>query len=123
MKIGDRGMREEFSYNIILLGGTGAKCGEILLHMCANGYFKYRSLNILYIDSDLQNGNAEKFRNLYKTYEECRKRYLITSSPVSCFFCTKITLMEANPVSLHIRMWERQCLPLTWIKSCRNFRL
>ena len=91
-------MREEFSYNIILLGGTGAKCGEILLHMCANGYFKYRSLNILYIDSDLQNGNAEKFRNLYKTYEECRKRYLITSSPVSCFFCTKITLMEANPV-------------------------
>jgi len=55
-------MREEFSYNIILLGGTGAKCGEILLHMCANGYFRYRYLNILYIDSDLKNGNAESLK-------------------------------------------------------------
>ncbi len=91
-------MREEFSYNVILLGGTGAKCGEILLHMCANGYFKYKSINILYIDSDMFNGNAKKFKDLYQTYTQCRENYLIKSSPISCFFYPKVRLMTENPV-------------------------
>lgn len=91
-------MREAFGYNIILLGGTGAKCGEILLHMCANGYFRYRYLNILYIDSDTDNGNARRFRELYETYMECRARYVIKSSPISCFFYPEIRLMTKNPV-------------------------
>ena len=42
-------MREKYSYNIILLGGTGAKCGEIFVHMCANGYLNCEKVNILYI--------------------------------------------------------------------------
>lgn len=91
-------MREAFSYNIILLGGTGAKCGEILLHMCSNGYFKYGCLNILYIDSDTKNGNARKFRELYETYTECRSRYQIKGSPISCFFYPEVRLIVENPV-------------------------
>lgn len=91
-------MREDYSYNLILLGGTGAKCGEILLHMCANGYFKYGSLNILYIDSDSQNGNAELFKELYETYVQCRSRYRIKGSPIDCFFYPKVKLLESNPV-------------------------
>lgn len=39
---------EEYSYNLILLGGTGAKCGEIFIHMCANGYFQKKKL-VFYI--------------------------------------------------------------------------
>lgn len=99
-------MREEFSYNIILLGGTGAKCGEILLHMCANGYFRYRYLNILYIDSDLKNGNAEKFKNLYDTYAKCRKQYVIEGSPIDCFFYTEVRLMIKNPVQNYHKFKE-----------------
>ena len=92
-------MREEFSYNIILLGGTGAKCGEILLHMCANGYFgMHKSLNMLYIDSDTKNGNAQKFINLYETYTNCRKQYVIEESPIECFFYPKVRLITVNPV-------------------------
>lgn len=91
-------MREKYSYNIILLGGTGAKCGEILLHMCANGYFRYRYLNIFYIDSDIQNGNAERFRNLYNIYINCRNQYMIAESPISYFFYPEVKLMIANPV-------------------------
>ena len=91
-------MREEFSYNIILLGGTGAKCGEILLHMCANGYFPYAKLNMLYIDSDTGNGNARTFRNLYDTYVKCRESYLIPGTQIDCFFHTKVKLKTQNPV-------------------------
>lgn len=91
-------MRDEFSYNIILLGGTGAKCGEILLHMCANGYFSYKRLNILYIDSDMENGNARKFRKLHEIYEECRGQYLIKSSPIDCFFYPEVIIDYKSPV-------------------------
>lgn len=96
-------MRKEFSYNIILLGGTGAKCGEILLHMCANGYFKYSNLKILYIDSDTSNGNANKFLSLFETYKKCREQYLIKGSPITCFFYPEINLLTENPVGRFIR--------------------
>lgn len=91
-------MRDEYSYHVILLGGTGAKSGEILLHMCANGYFRYKTLNIFYIDSDKKNGNAQKFLGLYKTYTQCREKYVIEGSPINCFFYPKVRLTTADPV-------------------------
>lgn len=91
-------MKESFSYNLILLGGTGARCGEIFVHMCANGYIDVKSVNILYIDSDTKNGNAVYFKRLVETYKECRDKYLIKESPIPCFFRPQIHLMIENPV-------------------------
>ncbi len=91
-------MRERFSYNLILLGGTGARCGEIFVHMCANGYLDVKSVNILYIDSDTKNGNADYFKRIIKLYDKCRESYVIKESPIPCFFKPKINLMCANPV-------------------------
>lgn len=86
------------SYNIILLGGTGAKCGEILIHMCASGYFPFGELRILYIDSDMDNGNAQRFLNVYNKYQMCRERYRIKKSGVPFFFWPQIELIQENPV-------------------------
>lgn len=91
-------MKENFSYNLILLGGTGARCGEIFVHMCANGYVDVKAVNILYIDSDTKNGNAVYFKQLVKVYRECREKYLIKESPIPCFFRPQIHLMIENPV-------------------------
>lgn len=91
-------MKDKFSYNLILLGGTGARCGEIFIHMCANGYFNAKTLNILYIDSDIKNGNANYFKRIIELYQECRKQYLIKESPIPYFFKTEINLMIENPV-------------------------
>lgn len=91
-------MNERDSYNLILLGGTGAKCGEIFIHMCANGYFTGKSVNILYIDSDTKNGNARDFKNLIEIYNRCRERYLIAESPIPCFFKPIINFHDENPV-------------------------
>ncbi len=88
---------------LILLGGTGAKCGEILVHMCANGYMECDSLNILYIDSDIKNGNKKQFEEVVKIYQECRKLYMIQASPVACFFKPKINFFEKSPVEGYSR--------------------
>ena len=89
---------EKTSYNLLLLGGTGARCGEIFIHMCANGYFNGEKVNILYIDSDSDNGNTKSMRNLYDTYCKCRKHYRIEGSPVPLFFKPEIELRYINPV-------------------------
>lgn len=91
-------MQAEPSYNIILLGGTGAKCGEILIHMCACGYFPFGNLRILYIDSDMYNGNAQKFLNVYDKYQMCREKYRIKKSGIPIFFWPQIELIRENPV-------------------------
>lgn len=91
-------MRDRYSYNLVLLGGTGAKCGEIIIHMCANGYLDCKELNILYIDSDTTNGNAQYFKRVVKLYQACRKQYLIKESPIPSFFKPEIRLICENPV-------------------------
>lgn len=88
-----------YSYYLILLGGTGARCGEIFVHMCANGYFEGSSIRMLYIDSDEDNGNAQAFRKLVELYGDCRRRYHNNASPIPCFFQTDITLRTVNPVT------------------------
>lgn len=109
-------VNERYSYNLILLGGTGARCGEIFVHMCANGYFTGRRVNILYIDSDTDNGNANSMRELVRTYCACREKYMIKESPVPCFFKTEINLEEVNPVQglnhfsdlIHLEQTDRE---------------
>lgn len=96
-------MEKEFSYYLILLGGTGAKCGEIFLHMCANGTFSGEEVHLLYIDSDADNGNAENFKRVFRNYRKCHERYMISESPVPCFFRTKVILKEVNPVRNEIK--------------------
>ena len=91
-------MDEKKNYYIILLGGTGAKCGEILIHMCANGYLECDRLTILYIDSDLENGNANQFKEVMEAYIKCQEKYRIPSSSISGFFKTKIEFQFQSPV-------------------------
>lgn len=83
-------MKDRFSYNLILLGGTGARCGEIFVHMCANGYLDVKNINILYIDSDTKNGNADYFKRVVKLYNECQKSYVIKESPIPCFLSLRL---------------------------------
>lgn len=90
-------MSKKTSCHLILLGGTGARCGEIFLHMCANGFFRGESVDIIHIDSDGHNGNYNAFWSLIQTYKECREQYYIEGTPVPCFFRPKVSAKTCNP--------------------------
>lgn len=102
--MGDKKCKD--SYNIILLGGTGAKCGEVLIHMCANGYLECERINILYIDSDRENGNARNLKRVVELYEKCRKQYRINESPMYYFFRPEIHFDEKNPVPENVKYFS-----------------
>lgn len=91
-------MENQYNYSLVLLGGTGARCGEIFIHMCANGYFKGEEVNILFIDSDTDNGNAANLKRLVDLYHKCQEKYRIEASPLPCFFRPRINFMIENPV-------------------------
>lgn len=42
---------------VIAIGGTGMRCLEAFVHLCAIGMFDNEEINILTLDTDQSNGN------------------------------------------------------------------
>lgn len=61
------------SYQVVSIGGSGAKSVESLTHLCAAGLMPDGGLNVLFIDPDLANGCLERAQNTLNQYCECKK--------------------------------------------------
>ncbi len=53
---------------VVAIGGTGMRCLESFVHLCAIGMFDNRSINILTLDTDSGNGNKERAEQLVENY-------------------------------------------------------
>lgn len=56
------------TYNVIAIGGTGMRCAESLVHLCAMGMFDDTQINLLALDTDYKNGNFKRLKNLVDNY-------------------------------------------------------
>ena len=54
----------------IAIGGTGARCLEALVHLCAAGYGPREELNVLIIDPDAANGNTNRAIATIRAYRD-----------------------------------------------------
>src|ERR1051326_8838416 len=72
---------------VIGLGGTGAKCVEALIHLCAAGLMPDRKnvqgqpigkedLYVAFVDSDVSNGSLERARITLNQYSACKSNKL-----------------------------------------------
>lgn len=57
---------------VIGIGGTGMRCLESFVHLCAMGMFDGQEINILTIDTDTGNGNKDRTENLITLYNEIK---------------------------------------------------
>ncbi len=57
---------------VIGIGGTGMRCLESFVHLCAIGMFDNEEINILTIDTDEQNGNKVQTENLIDLYRRIK---------------------------------------------------
>ena len=53
---------------VIAIGGTGMRCLESFVHLCAAGMFDNKEIEILTIDTDQENGNKNRVENLVQNY-------------------------------------------------------
>src|SRR5688500_17784526 len=65
------------SYYIIGIGGTGAKCVESLIHLCAAGLMPSDDeLHAFFVDPDTSNGTLQRAQTLLTQYQNCRRLHL-----------------------------------------------
>ena len=53
-------------------GGTGMRCLESFVHMCAMGMFDNKEINILTLDTDQENGNLKRVWDLIDLYNRIK---------------------------------------------------
>jgi hypothetical protein len=62
------------SYYVIGIGGTGAKCVEAFVHLCAAGLMPdNRSVFALFVDPDGSNGSLKRAGQLLQNYHDCHQ--------------------------------------------------
>lgn len=59
-------------YFVIAIGGTGMRCLESFIHLCAIGMFDNQEIDILTLDTDQGNGNKGRVERLIDTYNDIK---------------------------------------------------
>lgn len=80
--------------NIIGIGGTGMRCIESMIHLCAMGMFDDTEVNILALDTDIANGNFIRVRELVDNYKKVNGG---GGARKDTFFSAKINYNEFSP--------------------------
>lgn len=57
---------------LIAIGGTGMRCLESFVHLCAAGLFDNHTIEILTLDTDQNNGNKDRVESLIELYNKVK---------------------------------------------------
>ena len=76
---------------LIAAGGTGMRCLESFIHLCAMGMFDGKEIEVLSLDTDQANGNKSRVSNLVNTYNKIKNNGNPNSNT---FFSAKINFHE-----------------------------
>ena len=78
---------------LIAIGGTGMRCLESFVHLCAAGLFDNHEINILTLDTDQTNGNKARVESLINLYNNVKTEQGVEPRPRSnTFFSAKLNL-------------------------------
>lgn len=82
---------------IIAIGGTGMRCLESFVHLCAAGMFDNKTIDILTLDTDQANGNKGHVENLIDLYNKIKTNDSQNEGGVprsDTFFSAKLNLYK-----------------------------
>lgn len=80
---------------LIAIGGTGMRCLESFVHLCAAGLFDNHTIEILTLDTDQNNGNKERVESLIELYNKVKTNDTSTlggEQRSNTFFSAKLNL-------------------------------
>lgn len=85
-------------YFVLGIGGTGMRCIESLIHLCAMGMFDNTDIYLLALDTDKNNGNFSRLKEVKEAYVNSKgldKTSRVTLSDT--FFSANIKYYEFSP--------------------------
>ncbi len=78
---------------VIAIGGTGMRCLESFVHLCAIGMFDLQEIEILLLDTDYSNGNKSRVQQLVSKYNDVKKYGNVEGGTnANTFFSAKLNL-------------------------------
>lgn len=82
---------------VIGIGGTGMRCIESFVHLCAIGMFDNKSVNLLAIDTDKENGNFRRLENLVTAYKKAKGVNKNHTTLAETFFSADLKYYKFSP--------------------------
>lgn len=80
---------------VIAIGGTGMRCLESFVHLCAIGMFDGKEINVLTLDTDQSNGNKGRVEQLIELYNKVKRDEGVDGGTnAQTFFSSKINLFK-----------------------------
>lgn len=80
---------------VIAIGGTGMRCLESFVHLCAIGMFDGKEINVLTLDTDQANGNKGRVEQLIELYNKVKcDEGVDGGANAGTFFSAKINLYK-----------------------------
>ena len=85
-------------YFVMGIGGTGMRCIESVIHLCAMGMFDDTEIHLLALDTDVNNGNFGRLKAVKDAYNKAKDGNVNTQSALSnTFFSAKINYYQFSP--------------------------
>ncbi len=83
---------------VLGIGGTGMRCIESLIHLCAMGMFDDTEIHLLALDTDKNNGNFSRLKEVKEAYLNSKGLDKANRMPLSeTFFSANIKYYEFSP--------------------------
>lgn len=83
---------------VLGIGGTGMRCIESLIHLCAMGMFDDTDIHLLALDTDVNNGNFGRLKDVKDAYQKAKGIHQNTHSALkNTFFSAKINYFQFSP--------------------------
>jgi hypothetical protein len=82
---------------IIGIGGTGMRCVEAFVHLCAIGMFDNTDVHLLALDTDRDNGNFTRLKNLKDAYIKTKGVNKPQYALKDTFFSAKLNYYQYSP--------------------------
>lgn len=85
-------------YFVLGIGGTGMRCIESLIHLCAMGMFDETEIHLLALDTDKNNGNFARLKELKEAYVRVKNIDPAARTALSnTFFSADLKYYEFSP--------------------------
>lgn len=83
---------------VLGIGGTGMRCIESLIHLCAMGMFDDTEIHLLALDTDKNNGNFSRLKEVKDAYVYAKGMDAANRTPLKdTFFSANIKYYEFSP--------------------------
>lgn len=85
-------------YFVMGIGGTGMRCIESLIHLCAMGMFDDTEIHLLALDTDKNNGNFSRLKELKEAYVNAKNLDKANRTALTdTFFSANVKYYEFSP--------------------------